>query len=95
MSGFPPSRYSIAPTHHQRQSMAPAGFGAPPPSHHSPALLARIEEKKQELESLMALRDLSGNLAAQMQQLGDKLATLTDGTEGDLILMETMTKLTG
>jgi DASH complex subunit DAD2 len=44
--------------------------------------MARINEKKQELESLMALRDLSAGLAKQMEELEGKLATLTDGTEG-------------
>ena len=45
-------------------------------------LVARINEKKAELESLKMLRDLSGGLAAQMQALEDKLSTLSDGTEG-------------
>ncbi len=48
----------------------------------SPALLARINEKKAELENLKQLRDLSGGLAAQMQALEEKLSTLSDGTEG-------------
>ena len=45
-------------------------------------LVARINEKKAELENLKQLRDLSGGLAAQMQALEDKLSTLSDGTEG-------------
>ena len=45
-------------------------------------LVARINEKKAELESLKQLRDLSGGLAAQMQALEEKLSTLSDGTEG-------------
>ncbi|KAK5688806.1 DASH complex subunit dad2 [Elasticomyces elasticus] len=45
------------------------------------ALQARIAEKKVELESLRQLRDLSAGLAAQMQQLEEKLATLGTGTE--------------
>ena len=45
-------------------------------------LLARIEEKKAELENLKQLRDLSAGLAGQMQMLEDKLSTLSDGTEG-------------
>ncbi len=49
---------------------------------HSSALLARINEKKIELENLKELRDLSAGLAAQMQTLEEKLATLSDGTEG-------------
>ncbi|MCJ1456562.1 hypothetical protein MMC28_006923 [Mycoblastus sanguinarius] len=47
----------------------------------SPMLIARINEKKAELENLKQLRDLSGGLAAQMQALGHKLSTLSDGTE--------------
>ncbi|KAI9714294.1 MAG: hypothetical protein M1820_000255 [Bogoriella megaspora] len=47
----------------------------------SPVLLARIQEKKVELENLRQLRDLSAGLAAQMQTLEEKLSTLTDGTE--------------
>lgn len=45
-------------------------------------LVARINEKKAELENLKQLRDLSGGLAAQMQALEEKLSTLSDGTEG-------------
>ena len=48
----------------------------------SPILLARINEKKLELENLKQLRDLSAGLAGQMQMLEEKLATLSDGTEG-------------
>ena len=47
-------------------------------------LVAKINEKKAELESLKQLRDLSGGLAAQMQALEEKLSTLSDGTEGEL-----------
>ena len=54
-------------------------------SNQSPVLLARINEKKQELENLKQLRDLSGGLAAQMEALEQKLSTLSDGTEGDLL----------
>jgi len=50
----------------------------------SPILLARISEKKAELENLKQLRDLSAGLAGQMQMLEEKLATLSDGTEGTL-----------
>nr|POE97285.1 dash complex subunit dad2 [Quercus suber] len=45
------------------------------------ALQARINEKKRELEHLRQLRDLSAGLAGQMQQLEEKLATLSNGTE--------------
>lgn len=51
----------------------------------SPVLLARIAEKKAELENLKQLRDLSAGLAGQMQMLEEKLATLSDGTEGMLL----------
>jgi len=80
MSGYQP-RYSIAPPHNRQSSLSggPTSLAA---SHQSPALVTRIEEKKQELESLIALRDLSGNLASQMEQLEEKLSTLADGTEG-------------
>ncbi|EPE29462.1 hypothetical protein GLAREA_00622 [Glarea lozoyensis ATCC 20868] len=47
----------------------------------SPVLLARINEKKAELENLKQLRDLSAGLAGQMQMLEEKLGTLSDGTE--------------
>ena len=49
---------------------------------HSPALLARINEKKLELENLKELRNLSAALAEQMQNLEQKLAVLSDGAEG-------------
>lgn len=48
----------------------------------SPALLARIEEKKAELDNLKQLRDLSADVATQMEVLEQKLSTLSDGTEG-------------
>ncbi|KAI0187213.1 DASH complex subunit Dad2-domain-containing protein [Xylaria flabelliformis] len=47
----------------------------------SAALLARVNEKKAELESLKELRDLSAAVADQMEALQSKLATLSDGTE--------------
>ncbi|KAI0843401.1 DASH complex subunit Dad2-domain-containing protein [Hypoxylon sp. FL0890] len=47
----------------------------------SPALLARVNEKKAELENLKELRDLSAAVANQMEALEQKLATLSDGTE--------------
>lgn len=50
----------------------------------SPMLIARINEKKAELDNLKQLRDLSGGLAAQMQALEEKLSTLSEGTEGEL-----------
>jgi DASH complex subunit DAD2 len=53
----------------------------------SSALQARIHEKKSELESLRQLRDLSAGLADQMQQLEEKLGTLSDGTEAVAAVM--------
>jgi len=47
----------------------------------SPVLIARINEKRAELENLKQLRDLSAGLASQMEALQQKLATLSDGTE--------------
>ncbi|KAI0401398.1 DASH complex subunit Dad2-domain-containing protein [Xylaria palmicola] len=47
----------------------------------SAALLARVNEKKAELENLRELRDLSAAVADQMEALQEKLATLSDGTE--------------
>ncbi|KAL9043752.1 MAG: hypothetical protein Q9214_003070 [Letrouitia sp. 1 TL-2023] len=47
----------------------------------SPMLVARINEKKAELENLKELRDLSAGLASQMQALEEKLSTLSDGAE--------------
>ena len=53
-------------------------------AQQSSALAARIAAKKSELENLKQLRDLSGALATQMGALEEKLATLRDGTEGQL-----------
>lgn len=60
----------------------PSTSGNQPSAGQSPLLLARINEKKAELASLKDLQALSAALADQMQQLEEKLATLTDGTEG-------------
>jgi len=68
-------------------------FGRPIPSHirnpslsqnvanQSPALLARVNEKKTELANLKELQALSASVADQMQMLEDKLSKLADGTE--------------
>jgi len=58
-------------------------------SGQSPVLVARINEKRAELENLKQLRDLSAGLAGQMSMLEEKLATLSDGTEGKQIKMKT------
>lgn len=60
----------------------PSTSGNQASTGQSPLLLARINEKKAELASLKELQALSAGLADQMQQLEEKLATLTDGTEG-------------
>ncbi len=60
----------------------PSMGGSQASTGQSPMLMARINEKKAELENLKQLRDLSGGLAAQMQALEEKLSTLSDGTQG-------------
>lgn len=64
---------------HLRASSAVGGSTA-----QSPALVARIEEKKAELEHLKELQELSSAVATQMEALEQKLSTLSDGTEGML-----------
>ncbi|KAG6026168.1 hypothetical protein E4U41_001326 [Claviceps citrina] len=56
-------------------------------SSQSPALVARIEEKKAELQNLRELRDLSTAVANQMEALEQKLTTLSDGTEAIAAVM--------
>lgn len=63
-------------THMRAQSSLTSSTG------QSPALVARIAEKKAELENLKELRDLSAAVATQMEALEQKLSTLSDGTEG-------------
>jgi len=53
----------------------------------SASLVARVNEKKAELESLKELRDLSAEMAEQMEALEQKLATLSDGTEAMATVM--------
>ena len=74
---------------YQRSSQPKPGLRHPSMGPHDSAstgqsrmLVARINEKKAELENLKQLRDLSGGLAAQMQALEEKLSTLSEGTEG-------------
>ena len=69
-------------THMRQPSMgvnAHGGSTGPPPG-----LVARVNEKKAELENLKELRDLSAAVATQMEALENKLATLSDGTEGSI-----------
>lgn len=69
------------PSHLRSGSLSNAGSSTG--SGQSSALQARINEKKQELASLKELQSLSAGLADQMEQLEQKLATLSDGTEGE------------
>ena len=68
-------------------SHRPSSFYAQPnhttqsTSSSNSALQSRINQKRQELENLRQLRDLSAHLATQMGTLEEKLATLRDGTE--------------
>lgn len=62
----------------------PSMGGLQTSSGQSPILVARINEKRAELENLKQLRDLSAELAAQMQTLEEKLSMLSDGAEGSL-----------
>lgn len=59
-----------------------SGGGGTASAAQPPALVARIEEKKAELEQLREMRELSSAVAAQMEALEQKLSTLSDGTEG-------------
>ncbi|KAI1210397.1 DASH complex subunit Dad2-domain-containing protein [Annulohypoxylon truncatum] len=65
---------------HLRQASTSGNPGAQS-TGQSPALVARVNEKKAELENLKELRDLSAAVANQMEALEQKLATLSDGTE--------------
>ena len=61
---------------HLRQSSLSAS------NSQTSALQQRINEKRAELENLKQLRELSAGLAGQMEQLEEKLSTLSDGTQG-------------
>ncbi|KAG7285290.1 hypothetical protein NEMBOFW57_009912 [Staphylotrichum longicolle] len=78
MSGFP----SRPLPSHMRQPSLSANAGG-----QSPALVARVNEKKAELENLKELRDLSAAAATQMEALEQKLATLSDGTEAIALVL--------
>lgn len=69
-------RHTTLPSH-----IRPSSGLANSANTQSSQLQARINEKKLELESLKQLKDLSAGLAGQMQQLEDKLGTLSSGTE--------------
>ncbi|KUI67716.1 DASH complex subunit DAD2 [Cytospora mali] len=74
---------SIQPHIRQPSMAGPASSSA----GQSPALIARVSEKKAELENLKELRDLSAAVATQMEALEQKLATLSDGTEAIALVM--------
>lgn len=69
-------RHTTLPSH-----IRPSSGLANSANTQSSQLQARINEKKVELENLKQLRDLSAGLAGQMQQLEEKLGTLSSGTE--------------
>jgi DASH complex subunit DAD2 len=74
--------YSSRPLPSHLRQPSTSGNANSAPTGQSQVLLARINEKKLELENLRQLRDLSAGLAGQMSVLEEKLATLADGTEG-------------
>lgn len=67
----------------RQQSMSAAAAS----TGQSPALVARVNEKKAELENLKELRSLSADMASQMEALEQKLATLSDGTEAIALVL--------
>ncbi|KAH8811905.1 DASH complex subunit Dad2-domain-containing protein [Xylogone sp. PMI_703] len=73
--------YSSRPLPSHLRQPSTSGNSNTASAGQSPVLLARINEKKAELENLKQLRDLSAGLASQMQMLEQKLQTLSDGTE--------------
>ncbi|KAL5606657.1 hypothetical protein BROUX41_003053 [Berkeleyomyces rouxiae] len=65
----------------------PSQHGSGSMAGQSSMLTARISEKKMELDNLKELRDLSAAVATQMENLEQKLATLSDGTEAIALVM--------
>ncbi|KAI5204101.1 hypothetical protein E4T38_04896 [Aureobasidium subglaciale] len=65
---------SNLPSHLRQSSLSSS-------NSQSSALQQRINEKRAELENLKQLRELSAGLAGQMEQLEEKLSTLSDGTQ--------------
>jgi DASH complex subunit DAD2 len=68
------------PASHLRQQSASGSLSTA--SIAGQSLQARVNDKRAELENLKELRDLSAAVASQMETLEQKLATLSDGTEG-------------
>ncbi|OAA67247.1 dash complex subunit [Niveomyces insectorum RCEF 264] len=71
------------PSGHLRQASVSSSLHA----GASASLQARVSEKREELENLKQLRDLSAAVAAQMEALEQKLSTLSDGTEAIATVM--------
>ncbi|EFW98799.1 dash complex subunit [Grosmannia clavigera kw1407] len=71
---------------HYRQASASDNLNAAGMSA-SVSLQTRVNEKKEELENLKQLRDLSAAVASQMEALENKLSTLSDGTEAIAVVM--------
>ncbi|CAD0096583.1 unnamed protein product [Aureobasidium vineae] len=65
---------SSLPSHLRQSSLSTS-------NSQTSALQQRINEKRAELENLKQLRELSAGLAGQMEQLEEKLSTLSDGTQ--------------
>lgn len=89
-NSHPKSRQTILPSQMVRDGATASirpGSGLGQSNNHQSALQARVNEKRLELESLKQLRDLSAGLAGQMQQLEEKLITLSDGTEAVAAVM--------
>lgn len=81
-------RTTNLPSHLRHASLSRTSTSASTSSSaQSSALQARINEKRAELENLKQLRDLSAGLAGQMEQLEEKLNTLSDGTQGMQLLI--------
>jgi DASH complex subunit DAD2 len=76
-----PPRQSIFPNPTASSLRQPSLGSSNAQTQQSSALQARIASKRQELENLKQLRDLSGVLANQIAALETKLSTLRDGTE--------------
>lgn len=66
--------------HSNRFSLHPGAWAQN--SSTSATLMARIQEKRAELEHLRELKQLSASMADKMEVLENKLEVLTDGTEG-------------
>ena len=79
-----PTRHSILPSSRPSSSTHSASHQ----SQYSSALQSRIAQKRQELQHLQQLHELSSNLAAQMTELETKLGTLRDGAEAVACVMK-------